>query len=73
MTLTEWIDQHVEKHGSRKAVCMDLAERLEQVGTPITWQTLTNIDRGMRIVGYTRAKALSDLTEGAVTVAELCE
>lgn len=73
MTLTEWIDQQLDEHGSRKDFCRGLSEKLEAAGVPISWQTLTNIDRGMRLTSYARAKALSDLTGGDVTVAELCE
>jgi hypothetical protein len=73
MKLAEWIDGQVTKHGSRHGVHCWMADRLAELGTPITRGTIYNVDRGMKLQHYDRAKALSDLTRGAVSVAELCE
>ena len=35
--------------------------------------TLQNLERGSRLVNYTKAKAVSDATGGQVTIKELCE
>jgi hypothetical protein len=69
MRLNEWIDERLAKtKTSRWDVCQELAEK-----SGVTAQTIANIDRGMRLNTYRRAKALSDATRGAVSVAELCE
>jgi len=50
-----------------------MVDNLAKAGTPISLNTIANVDRGMKLNTYDKAKALSDLTGGAVSVAELCE
>jgi transcriptional regulator with XRE-family HTH domain len=66
MKLNEWIDSRLKT--TRHAAYAELAEK-----SGISVQTIANIDRGMRLNTYSRAKAISDATKGAVTVEELCE
>ena len=66
MTLTEWIDRQPEL--TRGEVYDRLAKE-----SGVSAQTVGNIDRGMRLNTYNRAKALSDATGGKVTIRELCE
>jgi len=66
MTLTEWIDRQPEL--TRGEVYDRLAKE-----SGVSAQTVGNIDRGMRLNTYNRAKALSDAIGGKVTIRELCE
>lgn len=74
MTLTEWIDKRVAKFAcTRHSLYQNMVDNLAKAGTPISLNTIANVDRGMKLNTYDKAKALSDLTGGAVSVAELCE
>lgn len=70
MKLADWITLRVvaTTGGTRSAVYVELSKE-----SGVSTQTIANVDRGMRLKTYDRAKALSDATDGAVTVAELCE
>lgn len=74
MKLKDWIDERIASQGGTRAeVYSTLRAQLSSQGTPISIQTLGNLDRGMKLASYTRAKALSDVTCGVVSIAELCE
>lgn len=68
MKLTEWIDARVTENQNRTLIYQWLAD-----ATGVSAQTISNVDRGMRLKTYARAKAISDATGGIVTVKELCE
>jgi len=74
VTLTEWIDKRIAKFAcTRHVMHQNMCDQLAKAGTPISLNTIAAVDRGMKLSMYDKAKALSDLTGGAVSVAELCE
>jgi len=74
VTLTEWIDKRIAKFScTRHVMHQNMCDQLAKAGTPISLNTIAAVDRGMKLSMYDKAKALSDLTGGAVSVAELCE
>jgi hypothetical protein len=71
--LSEWIDKKVTDKTTRTDVRQILSSRMASKGCYLSEHTIANVDRGMRLNRYDLAKALSDITDGEVTVAELCE
>lgn len=69
MTLTDWITACVDKSGMNRTT---IRERLASA-SGVSLVTIANVDNGMRLKNYDKAKALSDATKGSVTTEELCE
>ncbi len=85
MKLSEWIDKRVKGkacevyhpvHHTRQCTgCKPRGEAYAYLAeaTGISDETIANVDRGMRLKTYDRAKAIEAATKGLVTVQELCE
>ena len=67
MTLHEYVDL-CRDGGTRTRVYRALAR-----ASGVHWQTIKDCDRGMRLANYSKAKALSDATDGKVSIKELCD
>lgn len=67
MTLHEYVDL-CRDGGTRTLVYRALAR-----ASGVHWQTIKDVDRGMRLSNYDKAKALSNATGGKVSIKELCD
>lgn len=74
MTFKDWVDKKALAMCTNKtAVLTAMSEALLAAGTPISLHTLSTLERGSKLRNYPRAKALSEATNGQVSIAELCE
>jgi len=69
MKFPEWIEKEAERRNAYKSHL--IAEIAEKCG--VSKLTVENASRGLKLSRYNIAKAVSDGTDGKVTVKELCE
>lgn len=69
MNLTIWVNKQAEKLGVYKTnVLKDLAKK-----SGVSFLTLQILERGGKMQNYDKAKAVSEATDGKVTIKDLCE
>jgi DNA-binding phage protein len=69
MTLEEWVAAEVARTGQNKtSVLRALSEKAQ-----VSLVTLQSVAKGMPLMLYPKALAVSRATDGQVTVQELCE
>lgn len=71
MTFTEWVTSMVENHPKRFRNRPAVYRYVAGV-SDVSIQTIYATDRGQKLRLHHKAKALSDATQGAVTIEELC-
>lgn len=70
MTLEDWVLERIRESSGMAtvdSVCRDLAER-----SHVSFNTVSQVQRGARMGLYTKARAISKATGWKVTIPELC-
>lgn len=76
MKLEQWITGQIEAGCAtgKKAAYRALAEAIRSKGgETVSALTIENTAGGKRLTKYEKAKAISEVTDGQVTIKELCE
>lgn len=76
MTLEQYIKEQIEAGiytGIKDAAGKMAAEIKDKGGEGVSSVTIENVSRGLKLKLFKKAKAISDITDGKVTIEEICE